>query len=86
MSTTVVSRQGDIFAVVDVTHARRMDGQSVRHSEAITVPIMFNTLQEAEDWCGEVKPKGCDHLIFGCWNPALKDAGGGAARERSEAS
>lgn len=73
--TNVINTMGDMFIVVAVEHQRKLDGQNVRASELITIPITFNTLEEAKEWCEKVKVKNRDYLIFGCWNPALKLAG-----------
>ena len=74
MMNKVVTTQGDLWVVVAIDHDRRLDGQTIRQAECIHIPITFNTLREAEQWCEETQVKNRDYLIIGTWNPLTRGA------------
>lgn len=76
--TRVASTQGDMFVVVAIERSMRIEGLTVKQDMDIFIPITFNTLEEAKEWCEKVKVKNRDYLIFGTWNPANKAKSGTA--------
>lgn len=73
--TKVVTTQGNLFIIVAIEHERSIKNyQQVEHHETVFIPITFNTLDEAKEWCDEVKIKNRDYMIFGTWNPLKRGA------------